>query len=109
MDKLRTDKQEGSNELKLLSQKKRRSEKEKLKRNLLRETTKDISDDEDGEDMDGMNIDDENNTSQIKKKFKKRKITPEQEKELKRKEKEAEHNDALVERMKRKIVKNWNR
>ena len=62
MDNLRTDKQEGSKELKLLSQKKRRGEKERLRNNLHKEVTL-SEDEEDYEEVDDaekayMDIDD---------------------------------------------------
>jgi len=73
MVNLRTDKQEGVKELKLLSQKKRRSEKEKLKRNLKNETTMINDSDEDGDDLENacMDVDDDMNDTKHVKKFKK--------------------------------------
>jgi len=70
MDKIRTDKQEGSNELKLLAQKKRRTQKERLKKSLLNETKNDEESDEEG---DMMDIDELENDGENVKKFKKAK------------------------------------
>jgi len=62
MSDLRTDKAEGLNELRLLSKKKRRSEKDRLKRNLLNESNmNNASDEEDDEDINlGMDVEGEN-------------------------------------------------
>jgi len=108
MDNLRTDKQEGSKELRLLSQKKRRGEKERVRRNLLNETTIAEEDEDDMDDAENalMDIDD---GTQVAKKFKKAKLTPEQLAELARKEKIETHKQVVVQRMKNKIQKKWNR
>jgi nucleolar GTP-binding protein len=101
MEKVRYDKAEGLNELKMLSQKKRRETKERLKKSLLNESVANAEDDEEEEDM--MDVEGE----PVVKKFKKMKLTPEQEEELKKKEKYAKQKQDVVERMQRKIQKGW--
>jgi nucleolar GTP-binding protein len=102
METIRTDKQEALSNLKMLSQKKRRETKERLKKSLLNESMQQ-SDQEDEDDM--MDLED----SQPVKKFKKMKLSPEDLEELKKKEKIEHQKQLTVERMKRKIQKSWNR
>jgi len=107
MDKIRIDKQEGSKELKLLSQKKRRTEKERLKKNLLNETKGEDEDEEEGDDI--MDIDEEIKEGEVVKQFKKPRMTKEQMEELKKREKIEAQKQAVVERLQRKIQKKWSR
>jgi len=107
MEKIRTDKSEGSQSMKLLSQKKRRDEKDRLKKSLLNDAKQENSEDEDYDGMDvdevGMNDDSHN------KKMKKRKLTPEEIAAAAKKERIENHKQVVVERMKRKIQKKWSR
>ena len=108
MDTIRTDKQEGNKELRLLSHKKRQETKEKLKRSLLNDAKMEEDEDEDGmglEEDDMMDIDEDKPV----KKFKKARLSPEDLKELKKKKKIEKQKQLTVERMKRKIQKSWNR
>ena len=104
MEKIRTDKQEGLGELKMLSQKKRRETKERLKKHLLDESMN-ISRVQEDDDDDDMDVEGETHV----KKFKKAKLTPEAIEELKKREKLDMQKQNTVNRMKRKIQKNWNR
>jgi nucleolar GTP-binding protein len=106
METIRTDKQEALSNLKMLSQKKRRETKERLKKSLLNESMQQSDDqDEDEDDYDMMDVED----NQPVKKFKKIKLSPEDMEELKKKEKIEHQKQLTVERMKRKIQKSWNR
>lgn len=109
MSQIRTDKAEGLNELKLLSKKKRRSEKDRLKRNLLNESQmNNASDEEDDEDI-NLQMDVDGDNSQHVKKFKKAKHTAEEIAEMKKKERIETHKGEIAERMKKKIQKKWSR
>jgi nucleolar GTP-binding protein len=106
METIRIDKQEALSNLKMLSQKKRRETKERLKKSLLNESMQQSDDeDEDEDDIDMMDVED----NQPVKKFKKIKLSPEDMEELKKKEKIEHQKQLTVERMKRKIQKSWNR
>ncbi len=104
MEKIRTDKQEALSNLKMLSQKKRRETKDRLKKSLLNESMKMSDEEEDFED-EMMDVDDD----QPVKKFKKAKLSPEDILEMKKKEKIEHQKHLTVERLKRKIQKNWSR
>jgi nucleolar GTP-binding protein len=105
MEKIRTDKQEGLSELKMLSQKKRRETKERLKKSLLNDSMN-VSQSEDEEELDEDMMDVE---GEIVKKFKKKKLSPEDIEEMKKREKLDKQKQLTVERMKRKIQKGWSR
>jgi len=108
MEKIRTDKTEGSQSMKLLSQKKRRSEKERLKKSLLNDAKQENSEDEDNDD--GMDLEEVGmNDNSHSKKIKKRKLTPEEIEAAHKKERIEKHKQVVVERMKRKIQKKWSR
>jgi len=87
MDQIRTDKQEGLKELRALSGARRRDRKDKLKQ-YLQKNKKELED-EAASDEDMMDVDEVNTKAQ--------------------KKKLEEHKKAVVERMKRKIQKKWNR
>jgi len=100
MNKIRTDKQEGVSKLKEMSHKKRTKEKERLKKSLLKETKVDEGEEDEEDNM--MEIEGEV-------KLKKKKLTPEQIAEIKKKEKIEHHKQVVVERLNRKIQKKWSR
>jgi len=102
MENIRTDKQEGNAQLKTMSHKKRTKEKDRLKKNLIKET---VIDEDEEEENDMMDVEGEISMSRSKKK----QLTPEQQTELKKREKNDAQKQAVVERMKRKIQKKWSR
>lgn len=106
MEKIRTDKQEGLNELKMLSQKKRRETKDRLKKSLLNDSMNISQSEEEDDDIDEDMMDVE---GEVVKKFKKKKLSPEDIEAMKKKEKIEKQKQLTVERMKRKIQKGWSR
>ena len=105
MEKINVEKKEALSNIKMLSQKKRRETKERLKKSLLNESMRSDLNDEDEEDDDFMEIDED----QPIKKFKKSKLSAEEIEEQKKKEKIEHQKQMTVERLKRKIQKGWNR
>jgi len=105
MTQVRTDKDQDITEFKLLSQKKRRETKDRLKKHLLNESSYKMSDEEEEDQY--MEIDGEE--EKVPKRFKKMKLTEEQEKAIKLREKIDHQKQVVVERIQRKIQKGWNR
>jgi nucleolar GTP-binding protein len=101
MTDLRTDKAEGVEKLKLLSNKLRKDEKDKTKRTLIKNAKlrdEDITDSDEEDNM--MDIDEEDN------KFKGKKLSKE---EKLKKQKEEQLRQEIAQRMKDKIQKKFNR
>jgi nucleolar GTP-binding protein len=113
MTNIRTDKSEAINELKMLSQKKRRETKDRLKKHLLNESTNKNDDEEMEDDEYDNNLEEmmdlDGTEEKVVKKFKKSKLSPEEEAAQKRKERIEHQKQEAVERMQRKIQKGWNR
>ena len=98
MEEVRPDFKEKTQEVKLLSQKMRREQKDKLRNSLKKEAGVGKEDAENIDDEDLMDIDEEGPV-------KKKKISPEEELKIK----VAKQKQKTIERMKRKIQKGWNR
>ena len=102
MEDIRQDFKDKTKEVKVLSMKMRREQKEKLKRNLKKEANVDddnnMNEDNNIDDDDMMDIDEERPT-------KKMKLSADKELQIK----VEKQKQKTIERMKRKIQKNWNR
>lgn len=101
IDQIRPDIKENAKELKLLSLKSRRDQKDRVKLAMKKEAGIDEDDNKEDED-DDMDIDDEMNPNIVKKK---KKLSPEEELVIKTNR----QKEKTLERMQRKIQKKWNR
>jgi nucleolar GTP-binding protein len=98
MEEVRKDFKEKTKNVKMIGEKMRREQKEKVKRNLKKENEEE--EDEKINEEDNMDID-EDNIRLVKKK----KLSPEEEQKIKIQE----QKNKVIERMKRKIQKGWSR